>query len=513
MTPGSRCDVLIVGGGPVGLTLAALLGAAGVSTTLVEAATAPTRLPRAIALHGDALRVLTGLPGLADWAGRLDPVSRVRFLDPGRREIIAVDLGRTPADLPELTLFHQPELETALWGALAALSSVRVIRGSAAVGLDLGERGGRLRLADGRVHGASWVVGCDGAASLTRRSAGIAFAGRSAPGARWLVVDVNTAAPLPGLAALHYLCDPRRPAVSMPRPGGHRWEWRLRAGEDPAELAAPASLHRLLAPWLPAGFDPAGLQVARAAGYTYHARLAERWRHGRLLLAGDAAHCLPPFAGQGLTSGIRDAAALAWRLAAVTGGADPELLAGYERERRPHVRAALRTSSFVGAIVSSTRPAVSGAVVGALRVAGHTPALGPWLRSGGPRPPDRLAAPPRRRRRGGGRLVPHALLAVPGGGPAPLDQLLPARWLVLCLPGAQSVPAGAWRLAPAGTASGPAGRLLHDLDGSLTRLLCHYGGPTACAVLRPDRYLFGIWPAARLPPLAGADRRAGQVAG
>ena len=234
--------------------------------------------------------------------------------------------------------------------------------------------GVRARLSDGSTVRASWLVGCDGASSYVRRSAGIAMSGKDLD-RPWLVVDVTGAVDRPHVS---YTCDPTRPQVDMPLPGGHRWEWLLEVGE-----AAPDPI-----PLLARDIDPATVQVLRAATYRYGARQAAAWRAGRVLLAGDAAHTMPPFAGHGLGAGIRDA----WVLGAMLAGGDPS---GYQDLRAPHVRATTRQSLMLGAIVEARSPAVVQLRDALLRGAFRTPLLGSWLSRGGPRTSASGVAPVR----------------------------------------------------------------------------------------------------------------------
>jgi len=180
----------------------------------------------------------------------------------------------------------------------------------------------------------------------------VPFVGRTAP-QRWIVVDALVDRPLRRVPHPHFIGHPQRPAVTLPMsPGRHRWEWMLHPGEDPAPLLEDAAIERAMGEWL----DDETAVVERAVVYTFHTRMAVTWRRGRVLLAGDAAHLMPPFAGQGFSSGARDAGNLGWKLAAVLAGAPAGLLDTYEVERRPHVRAMQRLANVMGGFVQSTAP-------------------------------------------------------------------------------------------------------------------------------------------------------------
>jgi 3-(3-hydroxy-phenyl)propionate hydroxylase len=195
-----------------------------------------------------------------------------------------------------------------------------------------------------------WLVGCDGASSTVRARLGIPLEGKTAP-QRWIVVDALVDRRLSKVPHPYFVGRADRPAVTLPMsPGRHRWEWMLHPGEDPTPHLEPEALRRAIAEWL----DGERAEVERAAVYTFHTRMAHPWRDGRVLLAGDAAHLMPPFAGQGFSSGARDACNLAWKLADVLAGSPESLLDTYERERRPHVAGMQRLANMMGAFVQST---------------------------------------------------------------------------------------------------------------------------------------------------------------
>ena len=343
-------DVLVCGYGPVGALLTARLAAQGLSVLVVDRSAAPHPLPRAVAADGEVLALLErAAPGSTAGFVRDPPV---RFLGRDRREVFRL---RLPA--PGLALFRQPVLERRLRACAEASAGVEVrdgwLEGFAQ------DRLGVTAVVDGRPVRCRWLVGCDGAGSTVRATAGMGWWGRDLP-TPWTVCDVDGGAA--DRAAVTYTGDARRPQVDMPVPGGHRWEW---AGE----VADPLRLVRR--------DTAAQVRVVRAVCYRLGARRAGRWRQGRVLLAGDAAHTMPPFAGQGLGAGLRDAWALAALLAA-------DRVEAYEPLRVPHVRRMTALSLLLGALVQAG-PA-SGARDALLRGAFATPGLGPWLHRGGPRP-------------------------------------------------------------------------------------------------------------------------------
>ncbi len=354
------CDVLVVGCGPVGAVLAARLGALGLATVAGERSAQPSPLPRAVAADDEVARLLDLVaPGAL--AEAVTDVG-VRLLGADHRLLGAVALPAGPTGHSGLSLFHQPTLEARLRVAAAVVAELRLEVGLTGFAQDA--TGVSAVLEDGARIRSRWLVGCDGASSGVRRRAGIGWRGRDL--ARpWLVVDVAGTVDRP---ALTYTCDPARPQVDMPLPGGHRWEWLLRRGE-----ATPDPL-----PLLARDVDPSSVSVIRAVTYRYGARRASSWLSGRVLLAGDAAHTMPPFAGQGLGAGVRDA----WALADLLAGGDPS---GYQALRAPHVAAMTRLSLLLGAVVETRSAAAAGARDRLLRSAFAAPGLGPWLSRGGPR--------------------------------------------------------------------------------------------------------------------------------
>jgi 3-(3-hydroxy-phenyl)propionate hydroxylase len=369
----SSVDVLVCGFGPVGATLANLLGQHGVRTLVIDKDTEIFRAPRAIVLDNEALRILQ-MAGLEEGAIDTVAIPRVRMRSPLFGEFArARTLGQIDGH-PKLVTFLQPQLEAVLRERLAAYPGVSVATGLELVGFEQEADGVAvtLRRSGGEVVTVrtQYLVGADGANSAVRRLLEIPFDGETF-GQDWLVVDAKR---IPvSIDDIEFLCDPRRPGPHMVAPGGRqRWEFMLRPGESRAEMERPDIARRLLAPWI--GTDD--VELERLAVYRFHARVARRFSEGRIFLAGDAAHITPPFAGQGLVAGLRDAANLGWKLVwVVKERAAPSILASYGVERRPHVKAMISFARFMGALVMPRNRAAAFLIHGAMIVSRVIPGL------------------------------------------------------------------------------------------------------------------------------------------
>lgn len=430
--------VVVVGAGPVGTTLALLLARRGVPTVVLEQHRAPYPLPRAVHLDDEVLRILQQAGVAEAFTAVSRPMPGMRLVDARLRTIAQLDRDHLLGahGWPQASMFDQPDLEALLLDAVAAEPLVDLRRGCTVT--DVGDPGAPVVThtdADGRTHRlpAAAVVACDGAGSPVRERLGLGLRDlRFAE--RWLVVDVRSPEPLPMWGGVHQVCDPRRPATVMHVVGDrYRWELRLADGEDPDALCRPDRLAAVLAPWT-GGLDPARLELVRRAAYTFRARVAEQWRRGLVLLAGDAAHQTPPFVGQGLGAGLRDARDLAWKLPAAL--ADParaeELLDSYGDERRHHVTRVVRTAVTVGWALTGGQDRAAAvrrvAVHAVARVPGASTAA---LSTTSPR----LPAGPLVARRGlpgglAGRTCPQPSVLV-DGGPVRLDDVLGDGWCVL----------------------------------------------------------------------------------
>ena len=347
-------------------------------------------------------------------------------------------------------MFHQPDLEELMLARVEAHPLIDFRRGAEVIGLDDDDAPGPLTAAPVRVHAriagdlqtftGRVVLGCDGANSTIRELAGITMDDLGFT-ERWLVVDIRAENGLDTWDGVEQICDPARAATFMQVTGDrYRWEFRLLDGEDEAGLITPAALGQLLRPWTGRS-DLAGLEIIRTASYTFRARLASRFQTGRVFLLGDAAHLTPPFIGQGLAAGLRDADNLAWKLAYVlTGRAGEDLLASYDTERRPHARALVKKAVRVGWAMTGGQDRAAAvrriALAAAVRSERICQAMGstatPRLKAGAlQRPPRRLilSGIPAALRIGG--LIPNPLVSAGDGPPVRLDAILAGRTAVL----------------------------------------------------------------------------------
>jgi len=345
-------DVAIVGAGPVGLMIANYLGQCGVNVTLVEKLASLIDYPRAIGLDDESLRTFQAVGLAENVLPHTTPWHAMRFLTPKGRCFADIQPKTDEFGWSRRNAFIQPLADRVLFEGLARFANVKVLFSRELEGFEQSESGVALTLknSEGRSERlqAKYLIGCDGGNSLVRRSLDISFEGKTAPN-QWIVVDIAN----DPLATPHvYLCcDPVRPYVSAALPHGvRRFEFMVMPGETEAELSKPENMRKLLAKVLP---NPDNIELIRSRVYTHNARLAGKFRQGRVLLAGDAAHIMPVWQGQGYNSGMRDASNLAWKLSLVIKGlAADSLLDSYEQERRDHAKAMINLSVLAGHVLA-----------------------------------------------------------------------------------------------------------------------------------------------------------------
>lgn len=359
-------DVAIVGGGPVGTFLAILLGRQGKKVSLIERWSAAYDLPRAVTYDHEIARILAilGIDSESDPAINYHD-ELYYWKDADRRDIQIVDWQSTSASGWRVRYwFNQPELEKRLRDIAAGLPAVMQVYGYEATGLSQDAEGAALTLRrnpiedpasqETRTIRAKYVVGADGANSFVREVLGI---GNVDQGYffDWLILDMIPSADFAMSPAQWQLCDPRRPTTVVPGgPGRRRWEYMVLPGEDVTEIAKEESAWALLEPW---GLNPRNATLERSAVYRFQARWAETWNVGRCVIAGDAAHLMPPFAGEGMCAGLRDAFALGWRLNGILEGKfAPDVLDSYTSERKEHARHYIQFSQELGKIICISDP-------------------------------------------------------------------------------------------------------------------------------------------------------------
>ncbi|NIE68050.1 bifunctional 3-(3-hydroxy-phenyl)propionate/3-hydroxycinnamic acid hydroxylase [Burkholderia sp. Ax-1719] len=343
-------DVAIIGAGPVGLMIANILGLQGVRVTLIEKLEQIIDYPRAIGLDDEALRVFQSI-GLADaLLPHTTPDHWMRFVTKDGHCFASIEPRTDEFGWPRRNAFIQPLADRVLYEGLARFEHVDVLLGTSVNGFVQDAQGVSIDVTDAsgerRTIRAAYLVGADGGNSFVRRALNVPFEGRTKPN-QWIVVDVRND-PI-GSPHIYMHCDHERPYVSAALPHGiRRFEFMVMPGETEEELSKPDNLAALIRKVVA---DPDKVNTIRKRVYTHNARLAETFRVDRILLAGDAAHIMPVWQGQGYNSGIRDANNLGWKLAMVAKGlADGRLLDTYTVERRAHARSMIHLSEVAGDI-------------------------------------------------------------------------------------------------------------------------------------------------------------------
>ena len=491
-------DVAVIGYGPTGVTAANLLGQLGLRVVVVERDADIYSRARAISTDEEVMRIWQRV-GLADRLQRDALANRpLTFVDARGTPFIDVKPASHGCGHPPQQFIYQPALEKVLRDGVDRFPNVDVLTGHECLRLVPKAGHVEVMLADlgadafKRIH-ASYVIAADGGSSPTRAQLGIGYAGRTYA-ERWIVIDTKVLRDWPGHDRLRFHCNPARPTVDCPTPlGHHRWEYPARAGEDENELVKDEAIWRVLNDQ---GVTDEHVRILRAVIYSHHVRVADRWRVGRVLLAGDAAHAMPPWIGQGMSAGVRDVANLCWKLAAVIAGDAPEsLLDSYQAERMPHVREVTKRAVMVGRIITERNPLLVALRNRCVRLAMRVP--------GAVRPiSDSFWIPEARYRTGffaagdanaTGRQLPQPWVLDEHGSAARLDDVLAGRWALLYT-GQRPAGAEAWlargvltaRLVGPESSPGP-DRFL-DSGGTLMSWLA--GMKADAVVVRPDGFVY-----------------------
>jgi 3-(3-hydroxy-phenyl)propionate hydroxylase len=427
-------EVAIVGAGPVGLMVANLLGLAGVQVVALERSQGLLGLPRAIAYDAETLRLFAQIGLFNEIAPGLVQDPHVLHVNARNVTLMAADFPRGLYGQSSLGTFYQPDFEKALLKGLSRFNTVRVAFEHAVTNLEQSGTGVVLKIAtpDGeRTLHAKYVVACDGGTSGVREWLGLKLIG-STYSERWLVIDAIVKGH--GVKQITFNCDPRRPSVELPAVGDRvRWEFMQLPGESEDALKSDDNVRSLVK--RRSGTEV--FEIERKAVYTFHARVADHWRVQRVFLAGDAVHLMPPFAGQGMNGGMKDAVNLSWKLAAVLRGeAHEEILDTYEIERAPIVRKMVEVSRRLGAIIMPTSRIAAAARDSIFACLNRSSRFRAFIGRGGVVPPPAIF---RSALTGAGRdaligqMMPQPTVAA-AHARAPLDQFLSChQWMVLGL--------------------------------------------------------------------------------
>lgn len=492
--------VAIVGGGPTGLTLANLLGVYGVECLVLERNAATVHEPRAVSIDDESLRTMQAAGLASEVLSQTVAGYGSHYYSAAGRCFAKVQPTEEPFGFPRRNAFRQPILERQLREALGRFPHVAALFEHELVSFEQtpDKVSLRVRNAEGeRDFTCDYLIACDGASSPVRKTLGIGMSG-STFRERWLIVDLENSPSASPHTKVY--SNPKRPCIALPGPDNtRRYEFMLHDHESDEEMLAPDMIAHLMRTHEAAPQS----RIVRTTVYTFHARLAEQWSRGRVYLAGDAAHLTPPFAGQGMNSGLRDANNLAWKLAAVTRGRlGPKLLASYEPERRDHAWAMIAFALNIGRVLAPPNALAAWAIENMFRVLSLVPKARDYIAQMKFKPPPRFSD---------GFLVPdgagarHTLVGrlfpQPRIGGVLLDDLLDDGFsLVVRSPRAGEVMA---KLA---------GEPWSKLEARCVELPPDAGGPRLgrfndhVFLLRPDRYVAACIPADDLAKGADAVR-------
>ncbi len=511
-------DVIVVGAGPVGLTLANVLGQAGINTLVIDREEGTVAEARAVSIDDESLRTMQAIGLGPEILKDVVPgYGSHYYTGPGGRQFAMVEPTLSDYGFARRNAFRQPLFEASLLQGLQRFACVRVlfrhnvdslVQDAASVSAVVtGAEGGSL------VFRARWLAACDGGRSSVRKGLGIAMAGSSFR-ARWLVLDTEN--DNDSYKHSRVYCNAGRAVLDIPGPHHtRRFEFLLKDGEDEAAMMAAARVAELLQPFR--GVQPT--HIVRKIVYTFHARMAEKWRDGRVFLAGDAAHLTPPYAGQGLNSGVRDAHNLGWKLAAACRGVlGDKALDSYEAERRGHAWSLIKLALNLGVVMAPKNRLQALAVVWFFTLVGLLPPLRDYFLQMRFKPKPRfsrgliidegggnaaslvgrmLAQPMVRGADGQSRLLDEftgpgfALIATDAGSEAALAALADPLWQRL---GAKRIVVVSPADSSGGAHEAANSQRVIDVAGAMDTVRTAARG--YIILLRPDRYVAGVFSAA-----------------
>lgn len=426
-------QVVIVGAGPVGLTLACKLAQRGLNVACFEEQDGLHAFPRAVGLDDESLRSFQGVElTVQDLAPCLMNCAGIKYYGERSQFLAVIHPKQTPYGHYKGASFYQPYLEHLLLARAKALG-VELHFGHKVVDLNQDDEGATVQVIHADVVStvrAAYVVGCDGSRSFVRKRLGIPFTGTTFE-QKWLIVDTENDI-RPERYAEVWCCS-ERPTVTIPRRQGYRrWEFMLKPGESEADYDSIDKIR----PLLERHIRVQDIRIDRFNVYTFHSRLAAQYRVQRVFLAGDACHLIPPFMAQGMAAGIRDAENLGWKLAGVIRGElAPEVLGSYEQERKPHLMAMGKLSERAGAFMMPQSRWRSHAKDLVISVLGKLPGIMPAIEEARMRPEPALETglfTVLRGDRSAGRMFPQPTVTDAQGRSRPLDDYLGEGFALVC---------------------------------------------------------------------------------
>jgi 3-(3-hydroxy-phenyl)propionate hydroxylase len=436
VTSSDTYDVAVIGYGPTGATAANILGQLGLKVVVIERDPDVYNRARAISTDEEVMRIWQSV-GLADRLQQdMLPDRPLTFVDANNVPFIDLKIRPRGSGHPPQQFLYQPAVDGVLREGVQRFARVEVLLEHECLRVHAGADDVELMLADLRADGlkrirASYVIAADGGSSPTRGQLGVGYTGRTYS-ERWVVIDTKVRSEWEGHDRLRFHCNPDRPTVDCPTPlGHHRWEYPARTGELEEDLLRHESIWKVLNDQ---GITDRNVEILRAVIYSHHVRVADRWRVGRVFLAGDAAHAMPPWIGQGMSAGVRDAANLCWKIAAVLKGqAPPALLDSYQTERMPHLVEVTKRACRTGQIIKVRNKAVATVRNHVLRNVLRVPAIGDRL--------DRFTWLPAARYKDGflntvghravGWQIPQPWVTDADGTRVRLDDLIGGQWTIL----------------------------------------------------------------------------------
>ncbi len=481
MTSSDTYDVAVIGYGPTGATAANILGQLGVKVVVIERDADIYNRARAISTDEEVMRIWQSV-GLADRLQQdMLPDRPLNFVDADGVPFIDLKISPRGAGHPPQQFLYQPAVDGVLRDGVRRFAHVDVLLERECLRVHPRDDGVELMLADlrtdtvQRIH-ASYVIAADGGSSPTRGQLGVGYTGRTYS-ERWVVIDTKLLKQWDGHDRLRFHCNPDRPTVDCPTPlDHHRWEYPARTGELEQDLLRHDAIWKVLNDQ---GITHQNVEILRAVIYSHHVRVADRWRVGRIFLAGDAAHAMPPWIGQGMSAGVRDAGNLCWKLAAVVKGQAPDaLLDSYQAERKPHVTDVTRRACLAGRVITERNRAVAVVRNHVLRAFSRVPMLSARM--------EKLTWIPAARYRAGffctarhravGWQIPQPWVTGADGAKVRFDDVLGGQWAIVHI-GERPSGADAWGVPT-----------ISVVEPSLLRWL--HRKKAAAAVLRPDGFIY-----------------------